>query len=488
MILELSFVAGRYHATPWGRHVNEAVPEWPPSPFRLLRAMLDVWYRKHPEIPSAVIEGLLSRLSVPPRFSLPRARASHTRSYLSQNKEDPSDKKLVFDGFAIVDSDSKTLVGWPDLALDAEATAALRTLAGSLNYLGRSESWVHARVLDDRVVGWNCEPLQEGVVPPQKSVVSVACVVTPGAYVNLTVQLPAKGKAKPRSLAWLEALTWGSGEAIDHTMNRPPLVAPTFYARDADALEARPVRQARASTRRVEAARFAVDSKVKVPITDALLVGEHVRRNLMGALRRVTGSPNHSSTFSGKSLDGLPVHGHTHASIFALDEDSDGFIDSVLVTSPHAFSVPEQRALDRLRPVPRRNGHDMVLTPVRFGTRAELCTECRIVVSHTPFAPVRHHRLKRDGDEAVWLLDQVALECEQRSLPRPVSVRRVAPAPTTLRRMRWLDFCRQRKKDSPQPAYGVRIEFDSPVLAPLSLGYASHFGLGCLMPESSGTR
>ena len=28
----LRFLAGRFHATPWGHHVNEGVPEWPPSP------------------------------------------------------------------------------------------------------------------------------------------------------------------------------------------------------------------------------------------------------------------------------------------------------------------------------------------------------------------------------------------------------------------------------------------------------------------------
>lgn len=485
MIIELSFLAGRYHATPWGRHVNEAVPEWPPAPFRLLRALLDVWYRKHPEIPPALVERMLSGLSAPPMFCLPRARMSHTRSYLSQNKEDPSDKKLVFDGFAVVDRQNTVLIGWPKSELDVDTTSALHRLLGSLDYLGRSESWVRARLSDDRAVDWNCQPLDEGVVPAGKQVVSVACVVAPDAHAGATVEISAKGKAKARTLPWFEALTWGSAEAINHTMNRPPLLLPMFYARDTDALDARPRHVPRLAPRAVEAVRFAVDSRVKAPITDAILVTEHIRRNLMGALKRTSGTPHHSSRFSGKDQDGSPVRGHTHATIFALDDDADGFIDSILITSPEPFSVPEQRAIDRLRPVPRRNGHDLVLTPTRFGTRAELCTECRVVVSHTPFAPVRHYRLKRDGDEAVWLLGQVLRECEQRGLPRPISVRRILPPKSRLRTARWLDFRRKRKSDSPQPAYGVRIEFEAPVLTPFSLGYASHFGLGCCVPERS---
>lgn len=62
-----------------------------------------------------------------------------------------------------------------------------------------------------------------------------------------------------------------------------------------------PVR--RASTRVVEAVRFAVDGKVRAPITDALGVGDHVRRNLMGSLRRVLGHDTVGSTFSGKLLN-----------------------------------------------------------------------------------------------------------------------------------------------------------------------------------------
>jgi len=39
-LIELRFPAGRYHATPWGSHVNEGAVEWPPSPWRLLRALI----------------------------------------------------------------------------------------------------------------------------------------------------------------------------------------------------------------------------------------------------------------------------------------------------------------------------------------------------------------------------------------------------------------------------------------------------------------
>ena len=38
--IAIRFPLGRYHATPWDRSVNEGAVEWPPSPWRLLRALV----------------------------------------------------------------------------------------------------------------------------------------------------------------------------------------------------------------------------------------------------------------------------------------------------------------------------------------------------------------------------------------------------------------------------------------------------------------
>jgi CRISPR-associated protein Csb2 len=52
LVVELRFLTGRYHATPWGRNVNEGATEWPPSPYRLVRALYDAWKRKRPDWPA----------------------------------------------------------------------------------------------------------------------------------------------------------------------------------------------------------------------------------------------------------------------------------------------------------------------------------------------------------------------------------------------------------------------------------------------------
>ena len=59
--LVVRFVLGRYHATPWGRHVNEGQVELPPSPWRLLRALYAVWKTRLPDLDEATVGMLLTR-------------------------------------------------------------------------------------------------------------------------------------------------------------------------------------------------------------------------------------------------------------------------------------------------------------------------------------------------------------------------------------------------------------------------------------------
>src|SRR5436309_7738467 len=85
VIIRLTFPGGQYHATPWGRHVNEGVPEWPLSPWRLLRALIATWRRKCPELGELAVRRVLEQLVHPPQFRLPPARVAHTRHAMPMN-------------------------------------------------------------------------------------------------------------------------------------------------------------------------------------------------------------------------------------------------------------------------------------------------------------------------------------------------------------------------------------------------------------------
>ena len=109
--LRLRFLTGRYHATPWGRHVNEAAVAWPPEPSRILRALIACHYRKadvdvfSEDDLADLIDVLAEEL---PIYRLPEAVHAHTRHYMPS----PIKTTLVFDAFARFDPEEPLIVGW----------------------------------------------------------------------------------------------------------------------------------------------------------------------------------------------------------------------------------------------------------------------------------------------------------------------------------------------------------------------------------------
>ena len=148
LAIAFRFTAGRFHATPWGRHVNEGVPEWPPSPWRILRALIAVWARTMPEVPRERIERLIGALLSPPDFRLPPASLAHTRQFMPWYKKAYDDRVMVFDTFVALDRDQPVLVIWPDAELAPGDRDCLAGMLANLPYLGRAESWCRAELTD----------------------------------------------------------------------------------------------------------------------------------------------------------------------------------------------------------------------------------------------------------------------------------------------------------------------------------------------------
>ena len=148
--LIVRFPGRRYHANPWGHHVNEGMIEWPPSPWRLLRALLATGYNTalwSGDGPLPVARSLIERLAgILPRYNLPPTCGSHSRHYmpLARFKNAKEETTLVFDTWAHVD-DGAVRVTW-DIDLPEQENLLLAELASRLGYIGRSESWVEVRL------------------------------------------------------------------------------------------------------------------------------------------------------------------------------------------------------------------------------------------------------------------------------------------------------------------------------------------------------
>lgn len=157
----IRFPAGRYHATPWDSHVNEAEVEWPPSQVRIIRALIAVWHRKadRETYPHDELRRLVDTLaSQPPVFRLPSASLAHTRHYVPIRAGRGEKKTLIFDAFLRLDPDEELLVLWPDTRPDPETRQLLAHLAARMGYLGRAESWVECRVIDEWRTLPDCGP------------------------------------------------------------------------------------------------------------------------------------------------------------------------------------------------------------------------------------------------------------------------------------------------------------------------------------------
>ena len=492
LALELRFLGGRFHATPWGRNVNEGIPEWPPSPFRLARALYDAWKRKRPDWPATRVEPLMRALSGRDvLFHLPPARMSHLRLFYRQGSEVESDKKKVFDAFVVLSPDTPVYIGLPSASLTAGQRANLQELSSLPIYFGRAESLASLQVAD-RDGPWNCRPAEAAEPSQSTDVVRVACLCAPGRH-DAVIVSPARSATKKKpaqageTLAWLEAIAWGSEMTIRHRLSQPPALEWTPYRRPSDALAAVPGPRAPRRTIEADTVILAVDGRVPPRVLESVRVGDEIRRRAMGAHRRIMGGDRTkvSPRFSGKDPSGIRLaHGHLHASFLAWDRDADGVVDHVIVTSPGGFDRHELLALHRLAPLdfPSRE-HPARLIPIAVGRRDAIFAPSTSFRSTTPFLPTRHHRGKRDGSFGAWLRAEVSRSLRDHHMPEVVSLEPLDHHEIDGgRRLRWLEFRRARRGEPPRLGFGFRIVLRSPVSGPFSIGAGAHFGLGLFVP------
>jgi CRISPR-associated protein Csb2 len=484
----IRFPAGRYHATGWDHHVNEGTVEWPPSPLRLLRALVATGFKLGwaPERVRAAVTALRGL----PVYRLPPVTSGHTRHYMPTDVV-PIEKgrELVFDAFHAMSNDPASeegvlRVGWPDADPAPALRAELDVLWPNVAYLGRAESWAV------------CEPTAElgepDVVPDGPGVEHVT-LLAPETDVALAAWLatqPPAGKRAPWAPkdVW-EVLLSDLGVIQRAGWSRPPGVREVRYGLRRAAVVAPVRRRGARASEPVHAVLFALSSAVLPDVGRTVSVADRFRRAAMSWSTRFDDDGERLDArrddpdwgLAGKDSAGRPLEGHVHARWLPFGSDPRApTLDRVLVTlgHPDGFSPRALAALRALSRVWGDDQHDLHTVFLGMGADAAaaarpLVQPSRVWVTDTPFVPTRHPKAHRDR-----IRDQILLGLDQLGLP---PARLVEPLDSGLHGVPWHGIQTRREGGGAQARHrgvGVRLVFDEPVAGPIAIGWGSHFGMG----------
>lgn len=473
--LSFTFPLGRYHATPWEGSANTSDVEWPPSPWRILRALIATWYARWPDLPSETIDRILSRLGTPDAYLTPPALPGSTRHYMPDPKHKRSETgntDQVIDAFLAVVPEESLLVHWAG-DLEASDRETLRKLVELIPYLGRSESICVATLWDDEPTiddgWWRLGEDGEGV---RQVELLAPDGPPPREYLEATTTATRKG----RRLIPLGA------HAARYGTRAPQRSAPRSFARPS--LD-------------INCVRLDLSSPVPVREGNAILATDAlhkaIRRAIDGYRADLVGA------FIGVESDGSPRQGpHDHLHLLPLPRvrqirpflPADSVTASIFLWCPGGipaeFAGTIQLDVHTIWTQERRNSDMPPQYLLNAGAGAvdallpNLTGPAREWVSVTPYLPVRHRKPNRPA--AAFLAEELATECGYRALPSPTGLA-VVDSPqhrreiVRYRRRRTVEEMRRRR-----PGVYLRMRFAEAVPGPLALGQLSHFGYGLFMP------
>jgi CRISPR-associated protein Csb2 len=258
VVVAARFPFGRYAATPWFRSRREHVGnvEWPPSPWRISRALVCAAHRLGgSDLVDAAVEVVRRLARVEPEYVLPPAREVVYAQWMPQLEfEDhflSGQRSENGHTLLAIDPARELLVRWSGIELDEKGRRLLGSLLGAIPFLGQSvavcelalrDAW-RARARDEGVAFSRAVGAERGDLPGERAVVRLltpepsvtraqlevstadglvkAMPAPPGSrwveYVRLTPPRPRRRSAEPRVVRVIHRLEGAL---------RPPVAGP----------------------------------------------------------------------------------------------------------------------------------------------------------------------------------------------------------------------------------------------------------------------
>lgn len=502
IVLRQSFLLGRYHANPWRAFAfDDPYGEWPPSPWRLLRAILARSFQLSRERESDSDDNLRQKLvrafcESEISFQLPAQswRGPGLQQYqpsefkkIPPGADKPGEKTYnttkTKDNFWVVSAETDSLFwmlegeNWT-----RELLAHLDDCLARMTYFGRAESISAIERLDsysDRV-RVNCElkgKRRSGSVP-------VLCPKVDATLDQVASQTNDDAVAQstiPPGAVWKYA-------------ERPVRTRP---------IPKHPPRKAFPPTQIIQ---FAIGGKVFPSPRYWLRITEKFRGVALQKLaQQLTGNRNarfaelppeiraNYSLFTGKNAADTALAGHQHAAFFLIP-DSQTKPSRLVCWRKAPFTDEEQTALLAAAEVPLAwdFGSDdwkLRLVPLPVETPLppdkNIFGESLVWETLTPFVPPLHifgrNGKPKKGCEIETQIKKILFICE---LPEAsVTVLSRADSPAQWVKVHRPHRSRNQQTNDDKRALRIRLRFEKVVEGPIFLGHSCHFGLGLFVPS-----
>lgn len=469
--IKVEFHTNQYQACAWGNHHSEGVIDWPPAPWRVLRAIVAGGYNinlsdKH----QSTLKALLHKLaSVLPSYTLPpttyiQHRSPRPQVNLKTAKVDPG--KILYSAGLLMSNDQNGLYIHWSVALSETEELLLSLCLSGLTYFGRKESVATLSLIEDAPKP-TAEPDHQGT-----RIVSIA-----------DPELDAD--------ALWDALNLSAHE--NYGINRSavfPGIRQASYRID---IPKPPVQQE--PGQKQHTVTLAVSASPRLPLTLALKLTHRLHQALISCCP--------APVFTGQEM-GLPSKNHNHTIFQCVPDRMGRYIEQVKLYSHTGYGLEALAAIANCSYLSNiARGYNVSLAFADIGGKEEAFDEW---LSSTPFFLSRFptvrrgkprmlsERYQKDGPEhqvlrylqhLPWLSlvgsptyrehkDGLALYLNEEL----AVVALCEPFPKF---WEWESECRQGKKAG-RVGYRVKLKFKKPVTSPIIVGYAAHYGLGTMVP------